>query len=332
MAAHLPVLSAAFASFAIALYVMLDGFDLGVGALLLIQTDEHLRDEMVNSIVPTWDGNETWLVMAGVTLLAAFPVAYSIVMPAIYLPLIAMLLALASRGVSFDFRFQQGNRRRLWDVAFSVGSMTAALMQGLVLGGLIQGVTITGNHFGGSVFDILRLFPLVTAFAVLAGYIVLGSGWLHLKAKGLLHGFAERMLRGATPTFAALAIVACITAAVVQPGVQAAWAGHYVPLTVIAILFLGASVALMKAIGGRSDVLPFALALILFALGISGLIVVISPDIVPFRMSLWDAASSASTQLFLLTGAIIVTPVVLAYSAFAYRVFRGKTPEEGWEE
>jgi cytochrome d ubiquinol oxidase subunit II len=331
VAAHLPLLSAAFASFAIAIYVMLDGFDLGVGALLLIQADEHLRDEMVNSIVPTWDGNETWLVMAGVTLLAAFPVAYSIVLPAMYLPFIAMLLALGLRGVSFDFRFQQGNRRRLWDVAFSVGSMTAALMQGLVLGGLIQGVTITGNHFGGSVLDILRPFPFVTALAVLAGYVVLGGGWLHLKSKGMLHSFAERVLGHATPVFAALAIVTCIAAAVVQPGIQAAWAAHYRPLTLIAILFLGGSVALMKSIGGRSDVRPFALALILFALGLSGLVVVVFPDIVPFRLSLWDAASSTSTHVFLLIAAAIVTPVVLAYSAFAYRVFRGKTPEEGWE-
>ena len=216
MAAHLPLLSAAFASFAIAIYVMLDGFDLGVGALLLIQVDEHLRDEMVNSIVPMWDGNETWLVMAGVTLLAAFPVAYSIVLPAMYLPFIVMLLALGLRGVSFDFRFQQGNRRHLWDVAFSVGSMTAALMQGLVLGGLIQGVTINRNHFGGSVFDILRPFPFVTALAVLASYVVLGGGWLHLKGKGILHTFAERVLRRATPVFAALTIVTCIAAALAR--------------------------------------------------------------------------------------------------------------------
>jgi cytochrome d ubiquinol oxidase subunit II len=331
VAAHLPLLSAAFASFAIAIYVMLDGFDLGVGALLLIQADEHLRDEMVNSIVPMWDGNETWLVMAGVTLLAAFPVAYSIVLPAMYLPFIVMLLALGLRGVSFDFRFQQGNRRRLWDVAFSVGSTTAALMQGLVLGGLIQGVTITGNRFSGSVLDILRPFPCVTALAVLAGYVVLGGGWLYLKAEGMLHSFAERVLRHSTPLFAALAIVTSIAAVLVQPGIQAAWAAHYKPLTVIALLFLGASVALMKSIGGRADGRPFALALILFALQLLGLVVVVFPNIVPFRLSLWDAASSTSSHLFLLIGAAIVTPVVLAYSAFAYHVFRGKTPEEGWE-
>jgi cytochrome d ubiquinol oxidase subunit II len=331
VAAHLPLLSAAFASLAIAIYVMLDGFDLGVGALLLIQADEHLRDEMVNSIVPMWDGNETWLVMAGVTLLAAFPVAYSIVLPAMYLPFIVMLLALGLRGVSFDFRFQKGNRRRLWDVAFSVGSMTAALMQGLVLGGLIQGVTMTGNRFSGSVLDILRPFPCVTALAVLAGYVVLGGGWLYLKATGMLHSFAARVLHRATPVFAALAIVTCIAAALVQPGIQRAWAAHYKPLALIAVLFLGASVALMKSIGGRSDGRPFALALILFALELLGLVVVVFPNIVPFRLSLWDAASSTSTHVFLLIGAAIVTPVVLAYSVFAYRVFRGKTPEEGWE-
>jgi cytochrome bd ubiquinol oxidase subunit II len=329
---YLPLLSAAFSAFAIALYVMLDGFDLGVGVLLLVQRAEHLRDQMVDSILPTWDGNETWLIMAGVTLLAAFPVAYGILMPAFYLPIIIMLLALGLRGVSFGFRYQVvGKRRHFWDIALSFGSIVAALMQGLIIGGLIQGVTIAGDHFTGSVFDIFHPFPLLTALAVLAGYVVLGSGWLHLKATGILHRFAERILRDATPIFAGLAILSCTMAAFVQSSIEAAWAAHYVALILIAILFLSTSVALVVAVGGRSDVLPFALALILFALGISGVVLVIFPDIVPFRLGLWDAASSTLSQVFVLTGAAIVTPVVLAYSAFAYHVFRGKTPGKGWE-
>jgi cytochrome d ubiquinol oxidase subunit II len=328
----LPLFSAAFAALAITLYVMLDGFDLGVGALLLTERDEALRDQMIDSIMPMWDGNETWLVMTGVTLLAAFPVAYAILMPAFYLPLIVMLLSLGLRGVSFDFRFQVvGQSRRFWDVAFSLGSISAASMQGLILGGLIQGVTITDREFSGSVFDIFQPLPIVTGVTVLAGYVVIGSAWLHLKATAAVRSLAERSLRRATPIFVALAIATCIAAALVQPGVKAAWAAHPAPLIMIAVLFFAASAGLMNVTGGRSDILPFALAQLQFALGIAGTALVIFPDVVPFRLTLWDASSSTHSQIFLLTGAVIVTPVILAYSAFAYSVFRGKTPEKGWE-
>jgi cytochrome bd ubiquinol oxidase subunit II len=328
----LPLFSAAFAALAIALYVMLDGFDLGVGALLLIEPEENLRDQMIDSIMPMWDGNETWLVMTGVTLLAAFPVAYGILMPAFYLPLIVMLLSLGLRGVSFDFRFQVvGRSRRFWDLAFSLGSIAAASMQGLILGGLLQGVTITGREFSGSVFDIFHPFPIVTAVAVLAGYVVLGGGWLHLKATAAVRSLAERSLRRTTPIFVALAIATCIAAASVQPGVKAAWAAHPTPLIMIVVLFFAVSSVLMTAIGERSDILPFTMALLQFALGIAGTVLVIYPDIVPFRLTVWDSSSARLSQIFLLTGAAIVTPVVLGYSAFAYSVFRGKTPEKGWE-
>jgi len=328
----LPLFSAAFAALAVALYVMLDGFDLGVGALLLREPDENLRDQIINSIMPMWDGNETWLVMTGVALLAAFPLAYAILMPAFYLPIIVMVLSLGLRGVSFDFRSQAvGQWPRFWDIAFSLGSIVAASMQGLILGGLLQGVTITDHEFSGSVFDTFRPFPIFTAVAVLAGYIVLGSGWLHLKGTAAVRALAERSLRRVTPVFVGLATVTCIAAAFVQPGIKAAWAGHTVPLVMIALLFYAASAILMTAIGGKSDILPLLLALLQFALGIAGTVLVIFPDVVPFRLTLWDASSSAVSQICLLTGAIVVTPMILTYSAFAYRVFRGKTPEKGWE-
>jgi cytochrome d ubiquinol oxidase subunit II len=243
-----------------------------------------------------------------------------------------MVLSLGLRGVSFDFRFQAvGQWPRFWDIAFSLGSIAAASMQGLILGGLLEGVTITGHEFSGSVFDTFHPFPILTAVAVLAGYVVLGSGWLHLKGTAAVRALAERSLRRVTPIFVGLAIATCIAAALVQPGIKAAWAAHPAPLTMIALLFFAASVILMTAIGGRSDILPFLLALLQFALGIAGTVLVIFPDIVPFRLTLWEASSPARSQIFLLTGAIVVTPVILAYSAFAYRVFRGKTPEKGWE-
>jgi cytochrome d ubiquinol oxidase subunit II len=327
----LPLLSALFAAFALSLYVMLDGFDLGVGTLLLAQHDEELRDRMVDSITPTWDGNETWLIMTGVALLAAFPIAYGILLPAFYLPLIAMLLALGLRGVSFEFRYQVERGRRAWDVAFGLGSIVAALMQGFIVGGLIQGLTIDGERFSGSVFDVFQPFSLLVAVSVLAGYMVLGGGWLHLKATRSLQSFADRSLRRTTPVFVGLAAATCAAASFVQPGVLEAWTSNPVVLTIIVILFLSTAGALMQSIGGHSALRPFLLGLILFVLGVVGLGITIFPDIVPFRLTLWQAASASLSHVFLLIGAAIVTPVVLAYSAFAYRVFRGKTPEKGWE-
>lgn len=327
----LPLFSALFAAFALALYVMLDGFDLGVGAMLLGQTDERLRDQMVNSIMPTWDCNETWLIMAGVALLAAFPIAYGVLLPAFYLPLIIMLLALGLRGVSFEFRFQSIGARRVWDLAFGLGSIVAALMQGLIVGGLLQGVAIDGEHFSGSVFDTFRPFALVVAVTMLAGYVLLGGAWLHMKSTGALRLYAERALRRALPIFVGLAATACTGAAIVQPGVLAAWSTAGVPLALFTVLFLTVAGVLARSVGGRNDSGPFFLALVLFGLGIAGLGVTIFPDIVPFRLSLWSAASATLSHVFLLVGAAIVTPIVLLYSAFAYRVFRGKTPEQGWE-
>ncbi len=327
----LPLLSALFAAFALLLYVVLDGFDLGVGALLLLPSDERVRDRMVDSVVPIWDGNETWLIMAGVTLLAAFPVAYGILLPAFYLPLIVMLLALGLRGVSFEFRMQTERMRRAWDIAFSLGSIVAALMQGLIVGGLIQGIAVDGEHFGGSVFDVFRPFCLLVSLAVLSGYVVLGAGWLHLKGTAALRAFAERILHTAVPAYLGLASVSTAAATLVQPQMLAAWSAHMTLLSAIALLFLLLAITLWRAIGGRSDGRPLFLGLALFVLGIAGLGVAVFPDIVPYRLSLWDAASSSQSQVFVLLGAAIVTPIVLSYSAFAYYVFRGKTPEQGWE-
>jgi cytochrome d ubiquinol oxidase subunit II len=331
MAMDLPLLSALFAAFALSLYVLLDGFDLGVGTLLLAQHDEELRDRMVDSITPTWDGNETWLIMAGVALLAAFPIAYGILLPAFYLPLIVMLLALGLRGVSFEFRYQVESGRRAWDVAFGFGSIIAALMQGFIVGGLVQGVAVDGERFSGSVLDVFQPFSLLVAISVLVGYMVLGGGWLHLKATRNLQGFADHSLRWATPVFVGLAVATCAAASYIQPGVSDAWTSHPVVLGLIGLLFLSTAGALMQAIGGPSALRPFLLGLVLFVLGVAGLGITIFPDIVPFRLTLWQAASASLSHVFLLIGAAIVTPVVLAYSAFAYRVFRGKTPETGWE-
>jgi len=327
----LPLLSAGFAALSVALYVLLDGFDLGVGALLLLQPHEKSRNHMVDSITPTWDGNETWLIMTGVTLLAAFPVAYGILMPALYIPIIAMLLALGLRGVTFEFRAQMKPYRRRWDVVFAIGSIVAACMQGLILGALIEGVSIDGATFSGSVFDCFHPLPLLCALCVLEGYVVLGGCWLHFKTSALLHGFSVRTLRIALPLFLLTFFVVAGLALLVQPGIRVAWQTHPLLLGTVGCTLLIAAFILFNSIGKRPDVRPLAAGMVMIASGIAGLAILVFPMVVPFRVSIWNASSSRLSQIFLLTGAIVVTPVVLGYSFLAYWVFRGKTPEKGWD-
>jgi len=326
-----PLYSAAFAIFSIGAYALLDGFDLGVGALLLFEREEKSRDRMIAAIIPTWDGNETWLIMAAISVFAAFPEAYGILLPAFYIPLVLMLLALGLRGVSFEFRYQVDRGRRAWDALFALGSVVAPLMQGLVIGGLLQGVTVHGDQFAGSVFDVFSPFAWLVAVTVLCGYGVLGAGWLHLKGTGPVRQFADQALRWGTPGFAAFAALSCFAASSVQPAVAAAWSTHASVLPAITVVFLVCCIVLRWAVGHGADALPFLLGLLLFASGLVGLCVTIFPDLLPFRLTLWSVAAATSSQLFLLIGAAIVAPIVIAYSAFAYHVFRGKTPESGWE-
>jgi cytochrome bd ubiquinol oxidase subunit II len=328
---HLPLFSACFMAFALTLYIFLDGFDLGVGILLLFQSDPASRDHMVDSITPTWDGNETWIIMAGITLFAAFPIAYSILLPALYLPIILMLLALGFRGVSFEFRVQTTRHRRKWDVAFAIGSLVAAFMQGLIAGCLIQGIKVRDLRFNGSVLDVLHPLPVISGVTLAVGYTVLGGGWLRLKSNLLLQEFARRSLRASAPVFAVLFGVACLYAAQIQPGVRSQWALHPIALSCLLGLFAIAAGSLAVLAERVRAAILLILGLFLFVVGISGLAWIVFPNIVPFSVSLWDAASSSTSQEFVLMGAIIVTPVVLGYSAFAYWIFRGRTPEKGWE-
>jgi cytochrome d ubiquinol oxidase subunit II len=328
---HLPLFSACFMAFALTLYIFLDGFDLGVGILLLFQSDPASRDHMVDSITPTWDGNETWIIMAGITLFAAFPIAYSILLPALYLPIILMLLALGFRGVSFEFRVQTTRHRRKWDVAFAIGSLVAAFMQGLIAGCLIQGIKVRDLRFNGSVLDVFHPLPVISGVTLAVGYTVLGGGWLRLKSNLLLQEFARRSLRVSAPVFAVLFGVACLYAAQIQPGVRSQWALHPIALSCLLGLFAIAAGSLAVLAERVRAAILLMLGLFLFVVGISGLAWIVFPNIVPFSVSLWDAASSSTSQEFVLMGAIIVTPVVLGYSAFAYWIFRGRTPEKGWE-
>jgi cytochrome d ubiquinol oxidase subunit II len=252
-------------------------------------------------------------------------------MPALYLPVILMLLALGFRGVSFEFRVQTSRHRRKWDMAFAIGSLVAAFMQGSIAGCLIQGVKVRDLRFGGSVLDILHPLPMISGVTLAVGYAALGAGWLRLKANLLLQKFARGSLRISASAFAVFFGIACLYAARIQPGVRSQWALHPIALSCLLGLFAVVAGTLAVLTERVRPAISLILGLFLFVVGISGLALIAFPNIVPFNVSLWNAASSSASQEFVLIGAIIVTPVVLGYSAFAYWIFRGRTPEKGWE-
>jgi len=322
----LPLLWAAIIAFAVFMYVLLDGFDLGVGILFPTARGDTERDIMMNSVAPIWDGNETWLVLGGGGLFAAFPVAYAIIMPALYFPLLIMLIALIFRGVAFEFRFKAKASRYLWDRAFIFGSVAATFSQGLVLGGFLQGFHVRGGRFAGGMFDWFSLFGVFVGVALVCGYALLGATWLIIKTEGELqrrmYGLARRLLWGV----AGFIVVVSLWTPWYYPAVADRWFGWpeglyvaWVPVTTALVVF-GAYRALLR----RREVLPFVLSLGLFLLGYLGLAYSLFPYVAPPSVTLWQAASTANALMFLLVGALIMMPIILFYSGYSYFVFRGK--------
>jgi cytochrome d ubiquinol oxidase subunit II len=328
----LPLVWAFIIAFAVFAYVVLDGFDLGVGVLFPTFKPGPDRDRAMNSIAPTWDGNETWLVLGGGGLMAAFPLAYGVILPALYAPIVAMLLALIFRGVAFEFRWRDPARRAFWDVCFSVGSFTAAFGQGVVLGALLQGVTVHGRGFAGGPWDWLSPFSLLTGLSVVVTYALLGATWLILKTEGEMQQRAYRW--AGRLGWVVLACIAAISA--VTPFLQLAYWRHWfaMPNVLFAAqvpLLVGVvSVLFVLSLRQRRQVAPFLLALTLFALTFAGFGISIFPEVVPGAVSIWSAAAPPSSQLFLLVGAAVLLPIILAYTGYAYWVFRGKVGEEGY--
>jgi cytochrome d ubiquinol oxidase subunit II len=312
---------------AVFFYVLLDGFDLGVGILYNFTGTTADRNLLMNSIAPIWDGNETWLVLGGLGLLAAFPLAFAIILPAVYFPILVMLLALIFRGVAFEFRFRDTEHRTFWDHAFGYGSAIATFAQGVVLGAFIQGFQVEGRHFTGGSFDCFTLFSLFTGVALLFGYSLLGAGWLILKTEGALQAASRRHARFCfLGTVAAVGIVSLWT-----PLMDADIAGRWFSWPNIAFLspvpLLTAVLAILewRAIAdSRSELRPFLYAVLLFSLSYLGIAISLFPMIVPHHYSLWQAASSPDTQIFLGVGTLFLLPVILVYTGWSYWVFRGK--------
>ena len=313
------------------LYVLLDGFDLGVGILYGFAPDRDARNLVMNSIAPVWDGNETWLVLGGVALLAAFPLAFAIIVPAVYFPIIVMLLALVFRGVAFEFRYRDAEHRTFWDHAFCYGSGVGAFAQGIVLGAFIEGFKVDGRQFAGSSLDCFTPFSLLTGVALVFGYALLGAGWLILKTEGPLQEGARRLGRFALAGVLVAIAVVSIWTPFHQPQIAERWFGWPNTLLLAPVPIATALIAwaAWRSLNDKtSQAGPFLWAVALFVMSYLGLAISLFPMIVPYKFTIWEAASSPKTQAFMLVGTVFLLPVILIYTGWSYWVFRGKVRAE----
>ena len=338
----LPLIWAGLIAVSVLLYVLLDGFDLGVGILFPFARTPEDRDVMMNTIAPVWDGNETWLVLGGGGLMAAFPIAYGILMPAFYLPVVVMLAGLILRGVAFEFRFRARRRgRQFWTAMFATGSILATFAQGLILGGFIQGVTVENLRFSGGPFDWFTPYCLIVAFGLVAGYALLGATWLILKTQDDLHGDARRWAVFTGVLVAIALVTVAVTTLSVHPRVGLAWgvdtAGGLIdwgvlgPRLLVPGLGLVGLLVLAWGLASGKHLAPFWGSVMVFMSGFIGLAVGFFPYIAPYAVDFRQAAAPDNALALMLFGAAFALPLILAYTAWVYWVFRGKvTPEAGY--
>ncbi|CUI97976.1 cytochrome d ubiquinol oxidase subunit II [Achromobacter kerstersii] len=327
MGIDLALIWAVIILFGVMMYVIMDGFDLGIGILFPLIRDRDERDVMVNTVAPVWDGNETWLVLGGAGLMAAFPLAYSVILSALHLPLVFMLLGLIFRGVAFEFRFKADEHHRpLWDRAFVFGSVCATFFQGVTLGAYIEGIPVVGRAYAGGAWDWISPFSMFTGLGLVVGYALLGCTWLIMKTEGRLH---RHMCRIAQPlTLALLAVIAVLSAwtPLAQPHIAQRWFSlpnmfWFIP---VPVLVAAAGFDLIRRVRGMPSAGPFLLSLALVFLAYSGLGISIWPAIIPPDISIWMAAAPTQSLGFALVGALLIIPIILMYTAWSYYVFRGK--------
>jgi cytochrome d ubiquinol oxidase subunit II len=316
---------------AIFLYVLLDGFDLGVGILFPFAPTDACRDRMMNSIAPFWDGNETWLVLGGGGLFAAFPLAYAILMPAFYIPIILMLLGLIFRGVAFEFRFKAtGRSRRIWDYSFHFGSLVATFMQGMVLGSFVHGIAVDGRNFGGSAFDWLNAFSVMTGVALVTGYALLGATWTIMKTEEDTQAWARKCASYVLLYVALFMGLVSLTMPLMNSDIKALWFSlpnfyFLQPMPILSVVFF---VMLWRDLRTEREYRPFFLTLGIFLMNYIGIGISTWPWLVPFKVTLWDAAAAPESQSLLLVGTVFLLPCVLAYTGYCFWVFRGKASHE----
>ena len=311
---------------AVLAYVLLDGFDLGIGILFPFLKDRAERHLAMNTIAPVWDGNETWLVLGGGGLFAVFPLAYGIVMPALYPLIIAMLLGLIFRGVAFEFVHRTRRMQGFWEFGFWAGSLTASIAQGMALGTLVQGITINGRSYGGGNWDWFTPFSLLTAVALVVGYAMLGATWLIMKTEGETLARARRFAKPLG--FALLALIGAVSLVtpLLRPEYLARWfgwpSGAY--SAVVPLLLAGAAWALWTGLRDNRAYRPFLATVAIFVLSFAGLGVSFYPHLIPPSLTIAEAAAPEKSLAFLLVGAVVLIPMILIYTGYSYWVFRGK--------
>ena len=327
---YLPVIWAALIGTAVALYVILDGFDLGIGILFPTSSSEAERDQMMRSIAPFWDGNETWLVLGGVGLFVAFPPAYAVIMPALYLPVIFMLLALVFRGVAFEFR-SVSRSKTWWNLAFTAGSTLAGFCQGVILAGLIQGIRVENGAFAGGAFDWATPFALLCGLRVVAGYALLGATFLVMKTTGPVADRARQQAKMLLIAVLALMGVVSLWTPLAEPAIAQRWFS----LPNILYLWPVPAVTALIAFGGwralehGREIRPFMAAIAMFLLGYLGLVISWFPYLVPPSITIWQAAAPPASQIFILLGTLVFLPLALTYTALLDWLFRGKVHPGG---
>ena len=326
----LPLIWYALIATAIFLYIMLDGFDLGVGILFPFAPTDACRNRMINSIAPFWDGNETWLVLGGGGLFAAFPLAYAILMPAFYIPIILMLLGLVFRGVAFEFRFKADKSKRLWDYAFHGGSLVATFMQGMVLGTFVHGIAVSGRNFSGGALDWLNPFSIMTGVGLVTGYALLGATWVILKTENETQEWARKCARYVMVLVALFMGLVSLTMPLMNSAIKELWFSlpnffFLQPMPILSVVFF---FLLWRDLRSDREYRPFFLTLGIFLMNYIGIGISTWPWLVPFEVSLWDAAAAPESQSLLLLGTVFMLPCVLAYTGYCYWVFRGKASHE----
>ncbi len=328
----LPLIWGLLIAVAVFLYVLLDGFDLGIGILFPFAPSDKCRDRMMNSIAPFWDGNETWLVLGGGGLFAAFPLAYAVLMPAFYIPIIVMLLGLIMRGVAFEFRFKAaGKSRRLWDYAFHFGSLAAAFSQGLVLGAFVQGVEVDGRNFSGGPFDWATGFSVMTGIAVVFGYALLGATWLVMKVEDVTQSWARRVASYVLGFVGIFMALVSLSMPFLNDAIRLFWFStpNIFFLLPIPVITGGLFVLAWRDLARKkAEYRPFFASVGIFMMGYAGLAISIFPWIIPFKYSIWQAAASGPGLSLMLVGVVPLLPLILGYTGYSYYIFRGKASHE----
>jgi cytochrome bd ubiquinol oxidase subunit II len=328
----LPLIFGIIIATAVFLYVFLDGFDLGIGIIFPFAPSDKCRDRMMNSVAPFWDGNETWLVMGGGGLFAAFPLAYAILMPAFYIPIIAMLLGLIMRGVAFEFRFKASKKTKyFWDYIFHFGSLIATFCQGAILGSFVQGVQVDGRNFSGAPFDWATSFSIMTGIALIFGYVLLGSTWLIMKTEDITQTWSRKVASYALVFVIIFMILVSAIIPSLNEGVKLFWFStpNIYYLAIIPLITALLFITLWKDLrNSKREYRPFLITIVIFLMSYIGMAISIYPWIIPFKYDIWDAAASPEGLSLLLVGVLPLLPIILGYTAYCYYIFRGKSSHE----